>query len=119
MARSIYFKPVDHGCLTDVLPGHNQILEAHFTSLDGYRQSPFHRLQTPVQTQLAEHHRTGQLVRLYLFVRRQDTDSQRQVISRSLLTALSGKPTKKNLMPLEAFTSMVTGMAESPRTDAP
>ena len=40
MARSIYFKPVDHGCLTDVLPGHNQMLEAHFTSLDGYRQSP-------------------------------------------------------------------------------
>ena len=86
MARSIYFKPVDHGCLTDVLPGHNQMLEAHFTSLDGYRQSPFHRLQTPVQTQLAEHHRTGQLVRPHLFVRRQDTDSQRQVISRSLLT---------------------------------
>ena len=92
-ARSIYFKPVDHGCLTDVLPGHNQILEAHFTSPDGYRQSPTHQLQTPVQTQLAEHHRTGQLVRVFTFssVLKMPT-SQRQVISRSSLTNIPQEP---------------------------
>ena len=33
-------------------------------------------------------------------------------------TAESGKPTRKNLMPRELFTSMVTGMASMPWTAA-